>query len=353
MNNYALSLFLILLLSILVLYLIYKVKFLKKQYQECQNFRNLYYSLFNEIPLEIILLKDNEIMESNKSALETLGVNLNIDKEELKERMKRSGKYFEIKEIPIKDKYKMIVLLDITEKESLKEAYKIALSYLSHELKTPLAIASGYLERLGIYLLESESNEEIKELYYKIENAFKRLEKLLTKLFSSIEYLAKDIKFSKEPFNLKEALDEAIFWVTPLAEEKGVTLQYKIEEDITLYGSVNLFIQALFNLIENAVKVSSKGQCVIIKAFYITSEKISITIRDFGPGLPPEKLNFLGQPFFKLREGEGMGLGLFIAKKVIEAHNGKLNFYLPSDGGLEVNLIIPINGSSIVNHQKI
>ncbi|MFN3505781.1 MAG: ATP-binding protein, partial [Caldimicrobium sp.] len=65
---------------------------------------------------------------------------------------------------------------------------------------------------------------------------------------------------------------------------------------------MDLFIQALFNLLENAVKVSFEGKKVIIKAFYLTSEKILVSIRDFGPGIPPEKLPFLGQPFFKLSE---------------------------------------------------
>ncbi|MFN3505780.1 MAG: histidine kinase dimerization/phospho-acceptor domain-containing protein [Caldimicrobium sp.] len=139
----------------------------------------------------------------------------------LKEKFKKRGKYYEIIEIPLEKEYKILILKDITERVSLKEAYQIVLSYLSHELKTPIAIASGYLERLGNFLEEEKIDEKTRKIYEKVTLAFKNLEKLLKKLFSSIEYLAKDIKIAKEPFSLKEAIEEAIFWVSPLSEKKG------------------------------------------------------------------------------------------------------------------------------------
>ncbi|MFN3567374.1 MAG: sensor histidine kinase [Caldimicrobium sp.] len=275
----------------------------------------------------------------NRKAIENFGLTPNL--KDLKRDFQKRGKYYEILEISIDREYKILILLDNTEIEGLKEAYKIALGYLFHELKTPFAIALSYLERLEPHILKESTEEEVKILFQKVQTSFKGLDKLLKKLFSSIEYLAKDIKFAKAPFNLREAIDEAVFWVSPLAEEKKVSIEYDLRDNLIVIGSLELFIQALFNLVENAVKASPEGKKVIIRSLPLSSEKILLIIRDFGKGVPPEKIGFLGKPFFKLSEGEGMGLGVFIAKRIIEAHHGELKFHLPTDGGLEVNIIIP------------
>ncbi len=327
-------------LSLLSFNLIKKLYAIKKDLKKTLFQKELYSNIFRRLPSEVILLEGNQILELNRRALENLGTNPSLSG--LKERLKKMGKYYDIIEVPLENDYKILYFKDSTERESLKEAYQVALSYLSHELKTPVAIASGYLENLGKLLESKNMDSEVQETFEKVNLAFRNLEKLLRKLFSSIEYLAKDIKFAKEPFNLREAIEEAIFWVSPLAEEKKVSFEYQIAEEITLYGSLKLFIQCLFNLIENAVKASPEGNRVIIKAYYLTSDKIFISIRDFGPGVLPEKLPFLGKPFFKLSEGEGMGLGLFIAKRIVEAHQGELIFRLPEGGGLEINIILPI-----------
>ncbi|MFN4131675.1 MAG: sensor histidine kinase [Caldimicrobium sp.] len=338
------SLFFLSLLSLsligLSVYLYYKIHQIKRTLKKALQEKELYHALFHKLPFELILLKNNSIIEINQKALENLGINFNLSN--LKERFKNKGKYYEILEIPLPNVYKMLVLIDITEKEGMKEAYQIALSYLSHELKTPLAVASSYLERLEPHFQKAEVSVEAKENFEKVLSAFNSLKKLLKKLFSSIEYLAKDIKIPQEPFKLKEAIEEAVLWVTPLAEEKKVLIDYHIKDDITLHGSLDLFIQALFNLIENAVKFSPPGEKVIIKGQYLTADMLLLTIRDFGPGVSPEKIAFLGKPFFKLSEGEGMGLGLFIAKRIIEAHKGEIKFNLPSEGGLEINIKLPL-----------
>lgn len=332
-------LLLLFLLSLLIsIYLIIRIKRLNKELKEISLSQELYEKIFKNLPFETILLKNLQIMQMNQKALENFGLNPNL--KELKKELQKKGKYYEILEIPLDSKHKLVLLTDNTEIEGLKEAYKIALSYLSHELKTPLAIASTYLERLEPHIFKDSTEEEVKLLFQKVQSSFKGLERLLKKLFSSIEYLAKDIKFAKAPFNLKEAVEEAVFWVSPLAEEKRVTIEYHLQDNLIVNGSIDLFIQAIFNLAENAVKASPEGGKVIIKSLSISAEKVLLSIRDFGKGIPPEKLAFLGKPFFKLSEGEGMGLGLFIAKRIIEAHQGELKFYLPSDGGLEVNVVI-------------
>jgi len=215
----------------------------------------------------------------------------------------------------------------------------MALSYLSHEFKTPIAIALGYTDRLESLLEREKTSEEIKEAFSKVKSSLKNLERLLKKLFSSLDYLAKEVKLKKEVLSLKEIIEEALFWASPLAEDKEVEIELKMEEDLKISGSAELLTQAFFNVIENAIKASPKKGKITI-SFYPYDYKILITIRDRGPGVPEEKLSLLGMPFFKLSNTEGTGLGLFITRKIIEAHGGEIKFSLPQDGGLEVKIFL-------------
>lgn len=316
---------------------------LKLKAKHLEQLERLYKNSLYYLPFELILLKGEEIIFFNKRALENLGGYPRLA--DLKRLTQRKGKKFELLEVSFSEAYRLLLFLDVTERESFKEAYQMALSYLSHELKTPLAIAVGYLERLGEALKKERVNEETLALYQKTQEAFQRLEKLLKKLFSGIEYLAKDIKISKERLNLKELIEEALFWVSPLAEEKGIIFDFQIEEGITLLGSPELLIHALFNILENAVKASPPKEKIEIRAFSTAENQVELYIRDYGPGVEPEKLPLLGMPFFKLRDNEGMGLGLFITKRIVEAHGGGLNFSLPPGRGLEVSISMPKEGS--------
>ncbi|BAU23323.1 hypothetical protein THC_0938 [Caldimicrobium thiodismutans] len=327
--------FLLLFLFILGITLYKKNLKLRQELSRISQLREVFSKALHEIPTEIILLHREEIFFINKKALENFGANPRLS--DLIKGINKGGRRFKSLEIPLGKDYKMLVFMDITEIESYKEAYQMALSYLSHELKTPLAVAKGYLERLEDKIALS-LEERDRESFEKAKEAFEKLEKLLKKLFSSIEYLAKEIRFKREAVNLRECLEEAIFWVSPLAEDKGINIERKIPEDIFLKGSSELLTQAFFNVIENAVKVTPDGGKVEIKVYEVSSEIVSVAIRDYGPGVPPEKLPLLAMPFFKLREGEGMGLGLFITRRIIEAHGGAIKFSLPEGGGLIVEI---------------
>lgn len=337
------DLLLLVITVILVFFLLFFLSFYffireRKQRKKAEEVRDLFEKIFHNLPFEAILFKDREIVRMNRRALETLGADPKI--EDFLTGVNRKGRKFEALEVSLSENYRLLILQDVTERESLKSAYQMALSYLSHELKTPFAIASGYLERLEDSFRKGNPSEE---LLIKTKEAFQRMEKLLRKLLSSIEYLAKDIRIKREEIRVRELIEEALFWVSPLAEEKSVEIEFSEDlENLRVRGAPDLLIQALFNVIENAVKASPPGKKVVIKTYTLNASKIVLSIRDFGPGVSSDKLSLLAMPFFKLRDDEGLGLGLFITKRIIEAHGGTINFSLPQGGGLEVQIILPI-----------
>lgn len=341
LNFWDFLLFLILIFLIflgILAYLLKRLQKLKFEKEKEEKLRRLFQEVFNKLPVEALIIKNKEPLFLNRKALENLGPNPEISK--IKEHFKKKGKKIEFFEIELDKEEKLFLIFDVTEKEALKETYQMALSYLSHEFKTPFTIALGYTERLESLLEKGATLEEIKEPFLKVKESLKNLERLLKKLFSGLDYLAKEVKLRKEVFSLKEIIEEAFFWAGPLAEDKGVELELKMEEELKVSGSAELLTQAFFNVIENAVKVSPKQGKVTVCCYPYNHKKVLISVKDKGPGVPEEKLSLLGMPFFKLRNTDGTGLGLFITRRIIEAHGGEIRFFLPKDGGLEVRILL-------------
>ncbi len=96
--------------------------------------------------------------------------------------------------------------------------------------------------------------------------------------------------------------------------------------------------RALINLINNAIEVSGQGQEVIISCA-TKKNHVLISVKDFGPGMDPETLENAFVPFYSKKD-RGTGLGLTIAKKIVEGHNGKI--YVKSQPGLGTEVIIEL-----------
>uniref|UniRef100_A0A7C4NRG9 histidine kinase n=1 Tax=Thermodesulfobacterium geofontis TaxID=1295609 RepID=A0A7C4NRG9_9BACT len=204
-------------------------------------------------------------------------------------------------------------------------------------------MVKNYAEKLEEKLKEIKSFEALLKDFEAFKNSLERVERLIYKLFSSLEYLVKDLKIKKEKFSLKPAIEEVIFWVTPLCKDKNIELEVDIPEDIEIEGDKDWLMQAILNPLENAIKFSPPGEKVILKVYRRENDWINILIRDMGPGVAYEELPFLGMPFFKSSAEKGLGFGLFLTKKIVSAHGGKIRFNLPSQGGLEVLIEIPYN----------
>lgn len=304
---------------------------------ELETFKEILYHL----PVELFVFQGKELYFQNKKALEVFGTTFTPDT--LKKITIYRGKKWLPVIYPLRKDLEILLFQDVTEKEGFKEAYQMALSYLSHELKTPLAVAYLHFEALEKKLADTELDKEITEGFEKAKEALEKLRNLIKRLFSGLDYLAKEVPIKKERISLKQILEEAIFWVSPIAEDKKVSIHMSsLEENYYLKGSEELFIQAFFNVLENAIKFSPAGAKVDIKVYPTSEKSIVISVRDYGSGVEPDKLHLLGLPFVKIGKGKGMGLGLFITRRIVESHGGTVKFNLPPAGGLEVEIILPL-----------
>ncbi len=201
------------------------------------------------------------------------------------------------------------------------------ITYLAHDLKTPLTSVMGYLS-----LLEEAPDmpEEQRRKYTSIalEKA-DRLEKLMNEFFEITQYNLQNIILDKEEIDLYYMLVQMAEEFYPILETKGNTCVIDAQEDLKVYADPDRLARVFNNILKNAVSYSYPKTAIKIRAEE-TGTGVRIQIINQGKTIPKDKLKFLFEKFFRLDEARrtntgGAGLGLAIAKEIVELHGGSIS----------------------------
>ena len=199
------------------------------------------------------------------------------------------------------------------------------LSSMSHELRTPLSAILGFAQ-----LIESGSPSPTiaqKRSIDQILEAGWYLLELINEILDLALIESGKLSLSLEPISLVEVMHECQAMIEPQAQKRGISvafpeieIQYFVEADRTRVK------QVLINLLSNAIKYNKVGGTVVVHCVAKTPGRIRICVTDSGEGLTPEKLTQLFQPFNRLGQEanveEGTGIGLVVAKRLIELMGG-------------------------------
>jgi len=193
---------------------------------------------------------------------------------------------------------------------------------LLHEINNPLNYTLTALE-LAKTDPAVEQDEELKDTLDDIDNGMQRIRGIV----SELRAFAYPSRGDQADFLLSEAIDSALHILAH--EARGVTVRNEISADWTACGSRNHVTQVLVNLLSNAIKatqaVSGQRQGEIVLSAERREDRLHVTVRDNGPGIPPEALERVFDPFYTTREvGEGMGMGLSVCQTIIRNHDGEL-----------------------------
>jgi signal transduction histidine kinase len=217
---------------------------------------------------------------------------------------------------------------------------------LSHELKTPLVALCGLTDVLSGALKDRVEAIEAEQLDH-IVGASQRLNRLisdiliLSKSFSGLSYLS----ISEE--SITDLLEDSIIGLEPSARAKDIHIRVtQPSKGLTLHCDSHLLRQAIYKLVDNAIKFSPPGGTVEIWAHRKEDQSTVISVRDNGPGVAPTKLAECLQPFIQEdmsygRIAEGLGLGLPIVKSIAEAHGGELICQSVLGEGMVAAIVIP------------
>jgi signal transduction histidine kinase len=192
------------------------------------------------------------------------------------------------------------------------------LADITHELRTPITVIQGNVEGVldGVYEADETHLKSILEET-----------QLLSRLVDDLRTLALAesgaLQLEKEPTDLSVLISETAAELRPQFDEAGVTLATDLPADAPLLSiDPERVRQVLVNLIVNALRHTPPGGGVRVHFAMIYTEEAQVTVEDNGTGIRPEDLPHIFDRFFKTKDSSGMGLGLAIAKNLVQAHGG-------------------------------
>jgi two-component system phosphate regulon sensor histidine kinase PhoR len=199
---------------------------------------------------------------------------------------------------------------------------------ISHELKTPIFAAQGFIHTL---LDGAVDDEEVRYKFLKrAAKSLNSLDKLVQDLLTLNQMESGVIKFHFELFDLKDVLLEVIDELEHKAEKRDVLIRFYYDKEKTFYTMADRdkIFRVCQNLISNAIKYNHDGGEVEVRLNSNKNQQI-VDVKDNGKGIPPEDIKRIFERFYRVdksrsREKGGTGLGLAIVKHILEAHKSKI-----------------------------
>lgn len=223
----------------------------------------------------------------------------------------------------------LVIFRDISGEHLAEQAGTDFVAQVSHELKTPLNTLLAYSELLLDYgaLSESERVNAVNVIHDEVERAAV----LINNLLNIAKLKTGTLPISRQRVKLAELLRDSAEKMSKNADTKGVTLELKIPSDLEPIAlDKELFRVAIDNLLSNAIKYSDRGGKVTLAVTHQNDHEMQISVLDEGIGMSPEDCQKVFDKYYRssnplVASRSGHGLGLYVARQIVELHHGKLS----------------------------
>jgi PAS domain S-box-containing protein len=253
--------------------------------------------------------------------------------------------------VPLKDERgrllgKVAVFHDITsfiEVDRLKSEF---ISQVSHELRTPLTSIKGYIDNLKDGIAGALKRKQEDYLDRMAKNA-DHLVHLISDLLDVAQLESGKMTIRPIAISLNDLIEEVVNSLQPTMQEKGLELTFeKFIGESRIRGDHDKLEQVVANLLHNAIKYTPSGGRITI-AMRQEGTFLKTSIRDTGVGISPEQQSKLFERFYRIEQEpsaptNGTGLGLYIAKNLIEMHGGEIRVTSEAGHGSEFSFTLPI-----------
>ena len=198
---------------------------------------------------------------------------------------------------------------------------------VSHDLRTPMTTISGFIDNILSGAIPPEKQGHYLEM---IKNEVQRLARLVASLLNISRIQAGDRKFTMAPFDICEMARLILFSFEGKIDEKRLDVEFCCDDErITVLADRDAIYQILYNICDNAVKFSKEGGKLRVSFSYIPQDHVKIGVYNEGAGISKADLPFVFERFYKGDKSRGLdksgvGLGLFIAKTIMDAHHEKI-----------------------------
>ncbi|MFC1664696.1 sensor histidine kinase, partial [Pseudomonadota bacterium] len=229
----------------------------------------------------------------------------------------------------------------LKEKDALRRKL---VAHVSHDLRTPLASMQGHLETLQLKS-GSFSDEEREQFLQTTITQGWRLSRLVNELFELSSLDAKEQAPDREPFAANELVYDVVQKRQLEAAQKNLSLSVNAANHLPMaYGDLAMTERVMDNLMDNAFAHTPAGGRVEVQ-LKVEQSSVNVSVINSGPGIPKEALAHLFEPFYRAEEGlnrSHAGLGLAIAKRIMELQKGSLEAFNGSDGGAVFRFSLPL-----------
>lgn len=237
----------------------------------------------------------------------------------------------------------ILVYRDVTELRQLERAKQDYLSLISHDLRNPLAIIQGNAQVLQFALAKLSSDSRAHKAAEYIVTSAKRMNAMIKDLVDTARLESGQMELKKEPVYIDVLLSELVERNAHAGDWQRVKVEFSGDTSPVEADPLHLE-RILVNLITNALKFSPPESEVVVKA-EIRNHEVAVSISDHGLGILPADLPRIFDRYFRARSGKkaaGLGLGLYITKMLVEAHNGRIRAESEPGKGSTFHVTLPI-----------
>lgn len=234
-----------------------------------------------------------------------------------------------------------IIYLELQQRQETEEVKRTFVATLTHDLRSPIIAEQKALEYMisrSATCSERNFGEYLEDIYKTNED----LLKIVNNLLSVYHYESGMFLLNKTETNIGEIIEHSVKALKYLADDKESQIYYEVEADLPLISIDRDEIgRVILNLIGNAIKHTRKGTEINVSA---KREKhfIQIAIHDNGEGIPKENISMIFQRYPTGKRKIGTGLGLYLSKQIVEAHDGKIWFESKEEKGTTFYFTLPV-----------
>lgn len=262
------------------------------------------------------------------------------------EKIVQNNKVLEVIASPVLNSEKeesgaVLIFIDVSEKEKREQMRREFTANVSHELKTPLTVISGFAELIEMGLV---SESDVKDYAKDIHKESQRLMNLVHDIIRLSE-LDESKEKTFESVKLSDIVDSTISILKKKSEEKSVKVSFECSNEKEIKGNPTLLSELVYNIVENAIRYNKENGSVDIS---ISSDDKGtyLSVKDSGKGIPIEDQERVFERFYRVdkdrsRESGGTGLGLSIVKHVCEYHQATIDLESTVGVGTTISIAFP------------
>jgi signal transduction histidine kinase len=218
---------------------------------------------------------------------------------------------------------------------------------VSHDLKAPLSLISGYSELIEEANESDHPDPQRQELLRAIREHARQLTERVNRLLKLSRFEAGAFPVQPEPVPVVPLFEGVRQAFSANAERKGITFTFELDSSLPAIASLDadcLYNEILGNLVSNALKFTPAGGAVAMRA-WSDGEELHVTVSDSGPGIPSDELPHVFEKYYQVSRSSrsaGAGLGLAIVRQAVTAHGGRVEAGQSPEGGALFHVMLPL-----------